>query len=138
MKKKVATIATAAVMSSTLSTTVFADSNTYSVQPGDTLYKIASKYQYDLFSDLKTQNQLSSDTIFVNQTLTSLLMFHLLQQLQASTSNSTTTTAASVKTYTVVSGDTLIKIANQHGISLAELKLWNRIESSYDLPRKCV
>ena len=44
MKKKVATIATAAVMSSTLSTTVFADSNTYSVEPGDTLFKIASKF----------------------------------------------------------------------------------------------
>ena len=39
MKKKVATIATAAIISSTFSTTVFADSYTYSVQPGDTLYQ---------------------------------------------------------------------------------------------------
>ena len=132
MKKKVATIATAAVMSSTLSTTVFADSNTYSVQPGDTLFKIASKFQTSV-SDLKTQNQLPSDTIFVNQTLT-ITDVPSTPAVQASTSKSTTTTAASVKTYTVVSGDTLIKIANQHGISLAELKLWNSIESSLIYP----
>ena len=52
-------------------------------------------------------------------------MFHLLQQYKLPHQILTTTTAAPVKTYTVVSGDTLIKIANQHGISLAELKLWN-------------
>ena len=106
--------------------------NTYSVQPGDTLYKIASKYQTSI-SQLKTQNHLSSDTIFVNQTLT-ISDVPSTPAAQASTSNSTTTTAAPVQTYTVVSGDTLIKIANQHGISLAELKLWNRIESSLIYP----
>ena len=129
MKKKVATIATAAVMSSTLSTTVFADSNTYSVQPGDTLFKIASKFQTSV-SDLKTQNQLPSDTIFVNQTLT-ISDVPSTPAVQASTSNSTTTTAAPVKAYTVVSGDKLIKIANPHGITRAELKLWYNILSCF-------
>ena len=130
MKKKVATIATAAVMSSTFSTTVFA--STYTVQPGDTLYKIASKHQTSV-SELKTQNKLSSDAIYVNQTL-KIAAIASTPQVATSTPAPTAKVSTTVKTYTVVSGDTLIKIANQNGISLAELKLWNRIEGSLIYP----
>ena len=34
----------------------------------------------------------------------------------------------------MVSGDTLIKIANQHGISLGELKSWNNLDSHMIYP----
>src|SRR6478672_13837806 len=110
MKKKVATIATAAVMSSTFSTTVFAD---YTVQPGDTLYKIASKHQTSV-SHLKAQNKLSSDAIYVNQTL-KIAAIPSTTLAPTSTPAPTKKVTTTVKTYTVVSGDTLIKIANQHG-----------------------
>ena len=59
----------------------------------------------------------------------------------ASNNTQPTTTSKAVphtctisKTYTVVSGDTLIKIANQHGISLGELKVVESIDSHIDLP----
>ena len=129
MKKKVATIATAAVMSSTFSTTVLAN---YTVQPGDTLYKIASKHQTSV-SHLKAQNKLSSDAIYVNQSL-KIASIASTPQGPTSTPAPTAKVTTTVKTYSVVSGDTLIKIANQHSISLAELKLWNSIEGSLIYP----
>ena len=132
MKKKVATVATAAIMSSTLSTTVFADTHTYTVQPGDTLFKIASKHKTSI-SDLKTKNKLSSDAIYVNQTL-KVSAISSTPQSSTSTPAPAAPVSTKAKTYTVVSGDTLIKIANQHGISLAELKLWNSIEGSTIYP----
>ena len=67
MKKKVATIATAAILTSTFSTTVFAD--TYQVEQGDTLTQIAKKYNTTV-RDLMSLNGLSSDRIYLNQTLT--------------------------------------------------------------------
>ena len=42
--------------------------NTYTVKSGDTLWSIATQHQLSI-SQLKTYNQLSSDTIYVNQVL---------------------------------------------------------------------
>ena len=129
LNKKMATIATAAILSTTLSTTAYAD--TYTIKPGDTLTGIAKKYNTSV-TNLKTLNGLASDRIYANQPLT------VLDGTVAGTTTQTITPAPATSivfnTYTVVSGDTLIKIANQHGISLAELKIWNNIESHIIYP----
>ncbi|WP_275677279.1 LysM peptidoglycan-binding domain-containing protein [Neobacillus drentensis] len=110
----------------TLSTTalfscVFAGSamaSTYKVQKGDSLSKIASDNNTSV-ENIKKLNDLSSDRIYVNQTL----------QL------SSNTPAASVQavqqtTYKVVSGDALIKIANRFHVSVGELQQWNSLKGT--------
>jgi peptidoglycan DL-endopeptidase LytE len=129
MKKKLASLAAVAVISSTFSATVSA--NTYTIQKGDTLYEIAKKHHISV-EELKRLNNLKSDLIFINQTL------------KVSQTSSPTIAAASQKskspatkktlTYTVVKGDTLINIANKHGISLGELYTWNNLNSHIIYP----
>ena len=67
MKNKVATVATAAIVTSAFgATTAFAD--TYTVEQGDTLTQIAKKFNTTV-TNLKQWNGLQSDRIYVNQTL---------------------------------------------------------------------
>ena len=88
----------------------------YTVQKGDTLYKIASANGVSV-AELKTWNNLNTDIIFVNQSL----------KLAATTSSTQTTApttsapAPSGNTYTVQKGDTLYSIAKKKGVSLAAL-----------------
>lgn len=131
MKKKVATIATAAVLTSTFSTTAFAD-NTYTVQKGDTLSHIARKHNTSV-SQLKKLNSLTSDRIYINQQIT-VTSSTATSTNKAPTTNAPTPPKAATTSYTVVSGDTLIKIANQHNISLGELQSWNNISSHLIYP----
>lgn len=128
MKKKVATIATATILSSTFTTTVFAD--TYKVQAGDTLYHIAKKYNTTV-TELKNINSLTSDLIYVNQSLT---VPGKTVTYTPSNTPAPTISVSAPKLYTVVSGDTLIKIANRHNISVAELMSWNNITSHLIYP----
>ncbi|PLS07249.1 C40 family peptidase [Neobacillus cucumis] len=90
--------------------TASAHENIYTVQSGDTLWKIAQANQISV-TDLKTWNNLTSDSIYVNQKL-SLLAPH---------SHDTT--------YTVQSGDTLWKISSRFGISVTQLKSINNLTS---------
>src|SRR3954452_6537584 len=130
MKRTVATIATAAILSSTFSTTALAD--THKVQRGDTLSQLAKKYNTNV-TNLKKWNQLASDRIFVNQTLTVTKPEDANVQA-ATTTVIPTTSLAAASAYTVVSGDTLIRIANRHGISLSELRSWNNISGHLIYP----
>ncbi|NLD31442.1 MAG: LysM peptidoglycan-binding domain-containing protein, partial [Trichococcus flocculiformis] len=88
----------------------------YTVQKGDTLYKIASDNGVSV-AELKAWNNLNTDIIFVNQSL----------KLAATTSSTQTTAPttsapeASGNTYTVQKGDTLYSIAKKKGVSLAAL-----------------
>lgn len=143
MKKTAVTVATAALLSAGFSTTALADTY-HQVQSGDTLSKIAKKYNTSV-SSLKNLNGLSSDLIFVNQKLkvsasgSGVSQSTVSQQsgtsaLPSSGTVSSGSSAGAAKTYRVVSGDTLSKIANNHGISLAELKQWNNIESHLIYP----
>ena len=67
MKNKVATVATAAFVTSAFAaTTAFAD--TYTVEQGDTLTQIAKEFNTTV-TNLKQWNGLQSDRIYVNQTL---------------------------------------------------------------------
>lgn len=131
MKKKVAAITTIALLSSTFAANAYA--NTYTVQKGDTLTQIARKHQTSV-ANLKTWNNLSSDLIFMNQTLK--VANHVAPVLPPKQSAPVVVTpkqpeapvkAPAVSTYTIAKGDTLSKIAAKHSISLSDLMKWNNL-----------
>lgn len=116
MKKKATAYATLVLLASTAFATN-ASAMTYTVQNGDTLYSIAQKNNITV-TEIKNANNLTSNVIYVNQTLevpSKPVYKSQVSNLKAS------------NTYTVKKGDSLIKIANTHKVSLAELMVWNRI-----------
>lgn len=115
MKKKAITFTSAVLLTSTFATSTFA--NTYTVQKGDTLSRIASKHNTTV-SSIKSLNQLSTDLIYINQVLT-------VSKTSIPDQTSPTTITNEVKYHTVVSGDSLSKIASLYKISLSDLRKWN-------------
>lgn len=118
MKKKVVSLTSAVLISSTFATNALA--STYTVQKGDNLSRIASKYKTTVPA-LKTINNLSSDMIYINQVLK-------VDETTAPTQTVQTpliTPTVQVKYHTVVSGDSLSKIASLNKISLSDLRKWN-------------
>ncbi|WP_404330385.1 LysM peptidoglycan-binding domain-containing protein [Mesobacillus maritimus] len=130
MKKKVATIATAAILSSAFASTAFAD--TYTVKSGDTLSHIARNHSITV-SKLKSLNGLSSDLIFPNQKLTVSKTTEVQPSTPAPSAPSTTTNTGT-STYTIKSGDTLSAIASKHKVTVAKLKSWNKLTSDLIFP----
>lgn len=116
-----------------LSTTAFlslayagaAHASTYTVQKGDTLSKIALDYKTTV-NELKSLNGLTSDLIYVNQTLKVSDELVAVPQPQQPAAQAPQAAA----TYTVVKGDALIKIANRFNVTVAELKEWNNISGT--------
>jgi cell wall-associated NlpC family hydrolase len=122
LKKQAASLMTAAILTTAFSGIASAD--TYTVKKGDTLSHIANNYKTTVV-DLKKLNKLSSDLIYVNQTLTVPGTTTAVKPIVAPAKPTAQTNAASV--YVVVSGDTLSKIAAQHKISLSSLMKWNNL-----------
>ena len=89
-------------------------SGTYTVKSGDSLWKIANEYGLTV-AELKSLNGLTSDNLSIGQVL--------------KVSNSSGSSNSSGNTYTVKSGDSLWKIANQYGITVNELKSLNDLTS---------
>lgn len=102
-----------------------ASASTYTVQKGDTLTAIASKYQTSVV-DLKTLNNLASDLIRISQTL-QIPDGAAAPSVQAAASQATST-------YSVVKGDTLSTIARRNNISLTELRQWNSLSGDLIFP----
>ena len=89
-------------------------SGTYTVKSGDSLWKIANQYGLTVV-ELKNLNGLTSDNLSVGQVL--------------KVSNSSGSSSGSSNTYTVKSGDSLWKIANEYGMTVNELKSLNGLTS---------
>ncbi|WP_110064014.1 LysM peptidoglycan-binding domain-containing protein [Cytobacillus oceanisediminis] len=123
MKKQMVSIAAAAMLSSAFAAQASAD--TYVVKKGDTLSQLATKYKTTV-PELKKRNNLSSDFLFINQTLqlpgTSKEQKNSKPAVVTPPANSNTN-----YTYTVKPGDTLSKIALNHKISLVDLMGWNNL-----------
>jgi LysM repeat protein len=120
-KKVVTTMAVAAVASGAYA--VSASASTYTVEKGDTLTGIASKYHTSVV-DLKNLNNLASDLIRISQTL----------QVPDGAAAPSAPTPAPSSTYTVVKGDTLTAIARRNNITLAELRQWNNLSGDLIIP----
>lgn len=89
---------------------------TYTVKEGDNLTEIADSYDVDIV-DIKDWNDLESDKIMVGQ------------KLKIYSDKKVTSSSKKAKTYTVKAGDNLTKIADANGVSVADIKEWNGLES---------
>jgi len=89
--------------------------NTYTVKSGDTLYKIANKYNISV-DELKKLNNLSSNTLSIGQTL------------KIRDNNETIT--EDTEYYVVKKGDTLYSIANKYNVSVNEIKDLNNLDNN--------
>ncbi|WP_020006986.1 LysM peptidoglycan-binding domain-containing protein [Salinicoccus albus] len=133
MNKKFVTALTATAAFTTYGLADQAEaSSTYTVDSGDTLYGISQEYGVTV-DQLKSWNNLSSDLILVNQTLTvsggSSESSDDSSDSQSNTSSDSASESSSGGTYTVKSGDTLSKIARAHGMNYRTLMNNNNISS---------
>lgn len=88
--------------------------NTYTVQKGDTLYKIANMFGITV-NDLRKWNNLKSDVLQIGQTI-------LI--------SSSGTSSGNTSTYIVKKNDTLYGIASQYNTTVSELKSLNNLTSN--------
>ena len=101
-----------------------AEASTYKVKSGDSLWKIASQNNVSI-SSLKQWNKLSSDMIYVNQTLE--LAGSTSTPVNSVKTNKTESTTSATSTYKVKSGDSLSRIASNYGTTVATLQQLNGI-----------
>ena len=94
-------------------------SGTYTVQAGDTLYSIARRSGMSLNTLLSINGLSQSSVIRPGQTLS--VSGSASQTTATPVSYQTTSTSTGNGTYTVKAGDTLYRIAYNHGISLTTL-----------------
>lgn len=91
---------------------------TYVVKKGDTLAKIAAQYNQTV-AKLAEWNNLSSP-----------YMLQVGQELIVGES-AAPASGDGESTYTIVQGDTVAKIAKQHGCTVEELATWNELKPPY-------
>jgi LysM repeat protein len=92
---------------------------TYTVKGGDNLTQISEKFGVSV-ADIREWNDLESDVIYEGQVL------KLYSDSKKTESKNKETKA---KTYIVKAGDNLTSIADKFGLSVSDLKEWNRLES---------
>ena len=106
--------------STSQSTNSSSQSGSYTVKAGDSLWKIATEHGLTI-AQLKSLNNLTSNTIYVNQKLT--------VTMKKSVNDVTPTTKAATQSYTVKAGDSLWQIASVHGTTVNRLKALNKLNS---------
>lgn len=89
---------------------------TYTVKAGDTLWSIANANDMTV-TQLKQKNDLKNNTIYIGQTL------------DVSSAKPASTSATTLTTYTVKSGDSLWRIASANGTTVNRLKALNNLSS---------
>ena len=99
----------------------------HTVSKGDTLWSISQANSVTV-AQLKQWNSLSSDLIYPGDVLTTSSDSNATQTQQKAPAASTP--AANASTYTVKSGDTLYRIATNHGMSVNTLMGLNGLSSS--------
>ena len=93
---------------------------TYTVQKGDSLWSIASRYGISV-NDLRQANNLSSDTLNIGQVL-------IIPGVGNGNEDDDNITGPSF-TYTVVKGDSLWSIGNRFGVTVQQIRDLNNLTS---------
>lgn len=127
MKKVLFTVAATAVISTAYGAAAEASSHT--VASGDSLWSIAKKYGTSV-NNIKKLNSLTSDVIHPKQ----VLLVDAAEKVTSPPVKESIPAPTIEKKYTVVSGDTLIGIANRHSLTLAELKALNSLSGHLIYP----
>lgn len=104
--------------------------STYTVKSGDTLSGIASKHGISL-SNLMSWNNLSTTLIYPGNKLTVSKNGSGSSSSNSSNSSNSggSSSSSGSSTYTVKSGDSLSRIASQHGTTVSKLKSLNNLSS---------
>lgn len=135
-KKIFMSVTASAVIASAFFAAEKAEAASHKVQSGDSLWKIAQKYNTTVVK-LQDLNGLSGDIIFPNQ---------IIETSKKQDEGSAVKPSKPVEkpekdkgsgvaaTYTVKRGDTLSGIASQYKISLNDLMKWNELESTLIFP----
>ncbi|WP_153126284.1 LysM peptidoglycan-binding domain-containing protein [Peribacillus tepidiphilus] len=114
MRKRTAVLSTAAILSATF------------VTPA-----MASTYKSNIAKNHINSVELNKQS---SHKINQISKVSGANQFSASKSNTVILSSTKTATYTVVSGDTLIKIANKHNITLAELQAWNNMKDHLIYP----
>ncbi|KAA9220752.1 MULTISPECIES: LysM peptidoglycan-binding domain-containing protein [Aerococcus] len=110
-------------------------SASYTVQSGDSLWRISNKYGVSI-QDLMTWNKLGSNYMLHPG---DKLVVQAPAKAEAPTSNPSTdkpaepTKPAESVSYTVQSGDSLWRISHKYGVSIQDLMTWNKLGANYML-----
>lgn len=99
------------------------DDTTYVVKPGDRLADIAARYGVTPSAIVRANNLADADTIFPGQQL----IIPAGEGTDASQPSTAGSAASQETTHTVKLGDTLAKIAQEHGVSIAAIRQSNRL-----------
>ncbi|MRI80779.1 LysM peptidoglycan-binding domain-containing protein [Aerococcaceae bacterium DSM 109653] len=114
----------------TLTATAETPAKTHTVKSGEYLYLIAERYGITV-AQLKQWNNLTSNYIYSGDQLKVSAGTATTKPGDTHTTKPTDNTQTTNSYYTVRPGDYLWKIANQHGITVAQLKTWNNLTSNY-------
>lgn len=114
----------------TLTATAQTPAQTHTVKSGEYLYLIAERYGITV-AQLKQWNNLTSNYIYSGDQLKVSAGTATTKPGDTNTTKPTDNTQTTNSYYTVRPGDYLWKIANQHGITVAQLKTWNNLTSNY-------
>lgn len=113
---------------------------TYTVKSGDSIWLIANNHGISM-DQLRSWNNLKSDLIHAGQKLIVGQSSQALVTPEApkptptptptpeASKPETSVTPSTAKTYTVKSGDSVWLIANNHGITMAQLRSWNNLKN---------
>ncbi|MCV42205.1 1,4-beta-N-acetylmuramoylhydrolase [Listeria monocytogenes] len=121
------------------STGTSTNAKVYTVVKGDSLWRIANNNKVTI-ANLKAWNNLKSDFIYPGQKLkvsagsTTSNTNTSKPSTNTNTSKPSTNTNTNAKVYTVAKGDSLWRIANNHKVTIANLKAWNNLKSDFIYP----